>query len=277
MSPETTPDETVATTSATSAAADPDFVVVEDGRRIYYPCSGDGSTDVVLVAGLGNSSFVWSDVQTALAKDDSVRVCLFERAGLGPSDLPERQVDATDAVADLLDVMEITDLSEHVVIVGASYGGLVAQLFARSHPERVAGVVLVDATHPDLDERIESILPPQMAAERRSELGSGPELVSFDGLLASDAAVSAAPPFPPVPLIVLRHGLPFESTHADYPTEAVEALWTELQDDLAAASPCSAERVAETSGHRIHQDQPEFTATAILDVVAAVENGSCPT
>ena len=59
--------------------------------------------------------------------------------------------------------------TEGVTLVGASYGGLVSQLYARQHPDQVGGVVLVDSIHPDLDERIEVILPPAYAEERRTE------------------------------------------------------------------------------------------------------------
>lgn len=265
---------TVSTTSGPSGG-DKGYVEVEPGRRIYFPCQGTGQTTTILIAGLGNSSFVWSPVQGLLAKRDDLRVCLFERASLGPSDQAGGNVDAADAVADLLAALHGLELSDPVVLVGASYGGLVAQLMARTHPDRVSGVVLVDSTHADLDARIDAILPPAISAERRTELGSGPEPVTFDDLLASDRAVIAAPPFPHVPLVVIRHGIPFESSHADYPTDAVEALWRELQDDLAVMSPCSSERLAATSGHRIHQDQPDLVAQAITDVAASVQSDTC--
>jgi pimeloyl-ACP methyl ester carboxylesterase len=59
------------------------------------------------------------------------------------------------------------------VLVGASFGGLNAQLFASEHPREVAGVVLVDGLHPDLDRRIEAILGPRASAERRAALARG--------------------------------------------------------------------------------------------------------
>ena len=92
----------------------------------------------------------------------------------------------------------------------------------------------VDSIHPDIDAEIEKILPPEISQERRDELGGGPEPITFAGLLASGASVNAAPPFPDVPLVVLRHGVPFESSHDDFPSAAVEALWAHLEDELAA-------------------------------------------
>jgi pimeloyl-ACP methyl ester carboxylesterase len=231
---------------------------------------------IVLLSGLGNESSVWTDV-LSLAKEQhpDLVLCVFERAGLGLSDPPAGNVQAADAVDDLVQALTNRSIDAPIILVGASYGGLVTQLFARLHPESVTGVVLVDSIHPDVDAEIEKILPPAIAQERRDELGGGPEPITFAGLVASGASVNAAPPFPDVPLVVLRHGVPFESTHDDFPSAAVEALWAHLEDQLAALSRCSDERVAQRSGHRIHQDQPDLVVTAILDVVDSVSANNC--
>ena len=54
------------------------------------------------------------------------------------------------------------------VLAGASLGGMNAQLFAARHPDEVAGVVLVDSLHPDLDREIEPLLGRRGARERRA-------------------------------------------------------------------------------------------------------------
>jgi pimeloyl-ACP methyl ester carboxylesterase len=253
-----------------------DFVVVAPNRRVYFPCHSGAKLPIVLLSGLGNPSSVWSDVLTlATEQHPELALCVFERAGLGQSDPAAGDVQAADAVDDLVQALNQRSINTPILLVGASYGGLVSQLFARLHPERVAGVVLVDSIHPDLDSEIEKILPPAIAQERRGELGGGPEAITFADLLASDASVNAAPPFPEVPLVVLRHGVPFESSHADFPSAAVESLWAHLEDQLAALSQCSAERVAERSGHRIHQDQPDLVLAAIVDVADSISANGC--
>jgi hypothetical protein len=257
-------------------AHEDDMVEVAPNRSVYFPCPSGAKRPIVLLAGLGSESSVWSEV-LALAKEQHPEwgPCVFERAGLGLSDPPAGNVQAADAVDDLVQALDKRSIDTPVLLVGASYGGLVAQLFARLHPDKVAGVVLVDSIHPDVDAEIEKILPPAIAQERRDELGGGPEPITFEGLLASGASVNAAPPFPDVPLVVLRHGVPFESSHDDFPSAAVEALWAHLEDELATLSPCSDERVAERSGHRIHQDQPDLVVTAIVDVGDSISANDC--
>lgn len=81
----------------------------------------------------------------------ALNVCVFERAGLGQSDPPVGDVQAADAVDDLVQALAGRSIDGPIIVVGASYGGLVSQLFARLHPDKVAGVVLVDSIHADLD------------------------------------------------------------------------------------------------------------------------------
>jgi pimeloyl-ACP methyl ester carboxylesterase len=78
-----------------------------------------------------------------------------------------------------------------------------------------------------------------------------------------------------VPLVVLRHGIPFNSSHEDFPSAAVESVWAHLEDQLASLSQCSDERVAERSGHRIHQDQPDLVVAAIVDVADSISENDC--
>src|SRR5207249_3330770 len=116
------------------------------------------------------------------------------------------------------------------VLVGASLGGLNAQLFAARHPHDVVGLVLVDAIHPDLDRRIVRLLGPAGERAREAALARNPEGVRYADLLASDAQVRHAGALPSVPLLVLRHGVSFDP--AGRPDARVERLWSELQRNL---------------------------------------------
>lgn len=75
----------------------------------------------------------------------------------------------------------------------------------------------------------------------------------------------AAPTIPDLPIIVIRHGLPFEGG-ADWPTAKVESLWVELQNDLATLSSQGKVIVAENSHHRIEEDRPDVVLAAIQEI-----------
>jgi pimeloyl-ACP methyl ester carboxylesterase len=143
-----------------------------------------------------------------------------------------------------------------------------AQLFAATHPEETAGVVLVDSLHPDLDRRIEPLLGRRGARERRQALAQNPEGVTYDDLLAGDDELRAARNhFPPVPLIALKHGISFDL--GGEPVPSIERLWAALQRDNARLSPQGRVVVAAKSHHRIAEDEPDVVVNAIREVVEA--------
>ena len=109
-------------------------------------------------------------------------MCIYDRAGMASSEPgpKPRTIEAmTDELRELLDAAEV---EPPYVLTGASLGGMNAQLFAARHPEDVAGVVLVDSLHPDLDRRIEPLLGRRGARERRDALAQNPEGVRYADL-----------------------------------------------------------------------------------------------
>lgn len=87
--------------------------------------------------------------------------------------------------------------------------------------------------------------------------------------LASVAEERAAPPLPPVPLIVLARGQtpPQEAFLPDWPVEQTEPRHRAMMADLAGRSPRGTLRIADRSGHYIHRDEPELVLAAIRQVV----------
>jgi pimeloyl-ACP methyl ester carboxylesterase len=134
-------------------ALGPDFyanthqaVEVEPGRRLNLVCLGQGAPTVILESGLGGDSLAWRPVQARLAA--FTRTCAYDRAGYGLSDAARRPSDADNIVADLALLLDRAPIDGPVVLVGHSLGGLYATHFTNLHPERVAGLVLMDPAQP---------------------------------------------------------------------------------------------------------------------------------
>ena len=138
-----------------------------NGRYLYFECVGRGSPTVVLEAGFGGGPRDWRDVQPQLGR--STRTCSYARAGLSPSAEIPGVHDAGDEIDDLERLLDRADIDPPYVLVGHSYGGLLARLFAHDHQDDVAGVVLVDASHSEQQERFLAIVPrtPAFARLRR--------------------------------------------------------------------------------------------------------------
>jgi pimeloyl-ACP methyl ester carboxylesterase len=114
------------------------------GRKLHLNCSGKGSPTVLLEAGLGDSSLVWSLVQPKLSAQ--MRACSHDRAGTAWSHDAGPQHSLSQA-ADDLDAL-ITNAGERppYILVGHSWGGWLITVYARRHPDKVRGIVLLDSS-----------------------------------------------------------------------------------------------------------------------------------
>ena len=123
------------------------------GRRMQIDCRGTGTPTVVFEAGLDTmGSLSWSAVQDAVAS--TTRACAYSRPGVMWSD-PRTQKFEPDGVARDLHAL-LTAAGEHApfVLVEHSLGGPYIMTFTRLYPQEVAGLVFVDASHPDQIDRL---------------------------------------------------------------------------------------------------------------------------
>jgi pimeloyl-ACP methyl ester carboxylesterase len=127
----------------------PGLLVHVDGRQMHLQVRGadsDGPT-VVLEAGMGSFSPNWHWVQEELAP--VVRSVSYDRAGLGWSGRSRHPRDAQSIATELRDALREAAIEPPYVLAGHSFGGLPVRAFADLYPELTAGLVLVDASHPD--------------------------------------------------------------------------------------------------------------------------------
>lgn len=131
---------------------------------LHMVCRGKGSQTVVLSSGMGNPAAGWRPLERLLEPD--FRVCSYDRDGLGWSEdsgLPRDAAVASERLARLLDAAVI---AQPVILIGHSYGGVVARVFAADHSERVGALILLDSSHEDMGERF----PPFAQAEFKNLL-----------------------------------------------------------------------------------------------------------
>jgi len=115
------------------------------GFRLHIHCAGEGSPSIVLDAALGGSSLSWSLVQPELATLS--RVCSYDRAGFGWSDSGPMPRTAGRIADELRTLLERAGVPPPFLLVGHSFGGLVALIFVHRFRSETAGMVLVDPAH----------------------------------------------------------------------------------------------------------------------------------
>jgi pimeloyl-ACP methyl ester carboxylesterase len=134
------------------------------GHRLHIHCEGTGAPAVVFDAALGASSVSWTLVRPVIAR--ITRACVYDRAGFGWSEAGPLPRSAGRAAGELHELLQRARVSPPYVLVGHSFGGLVARIFAARHPTETAGLVLVDPAHP------EDWLEPPEEERRRIERGA---------------------------------------------------------------------------------------------------------
>jgi pimeloyl-ACP methyl ester carboxylesterase len=120
------------------------------GWRLHLHCSGERAAAqplVVLEAGAGDFSVDWSLVQPSVAR--FARVCSYDRAGTGWSDLGPRPRTMQQIVWELHELLARAGERAPFLLVGHSYGGALVRMFQREYASDVAGLVLVDAQSDD--------------------------------------------------------------------------------------------------------------------------------
>lgn len=135
------------------------FVTIE-GRRTHFRLSGGGDFTFVLEAGLGDYSDSWGELEHDLARLG--RVFVYDRAGLGWSDSSPHPRTASQMAAELQAVLAAAHVPKPYVLVGHSFGGITVVRFATDHLADVAGLLLIDPSHPDQFKRLPA--PPAMVA-----------------------------------------------------------------------------------------------------------------
>ncbi|MGW2627727.1 alpha/beta fold hydrolase [Streptomyces chattanoogensis] len=269
-----------------------------DGIPLHIVAEGSGPA-CVLSGGLGMAWFDWDAVAALLAPYRTV--IRFDRPGLGlsaPSPVPPALTVEAGRIARVLDAVGHRGPA---TVVGHSLAGFHAEAFARLHPRRCAGLVLLDASieedpHPRLPRAVRTAWASGLAATlsaagmpralgpaaRRltvhaGTVGSHPphpwERAGYrtSRVLRACVLENATYPYQAAELVALRPGHPLPAVPVavlaayDGGETARGLRWLERQRALAAALG-GRFTVAAPAGHLVMADAPEAVARAVLDL-----------
>ncbi len=258
---------------------------IGNGRHLYLECRGKGGPTVILESGYHNSSDPWNQSEAVApavgpavlpALAGTHRVCAYDRPGTlrysDPPTVSDRSSPAAmprsaqDVVGDLHALLASAHLPGPYILVGHSLGGLFARLYAQSYPDQVRAVVFVDA----FGVEIPSLLGSDWPAYRQALDEPLPQFTDASSFEVIDiensvSQVAAAPPFPPIPTVVLTRTEPFviPPTVPSEQGAKLEQAWREAAADLVALRPQTPHIVATGSDHFIQIHQPDLVVAAV--------------
>ena len=266
-------------------------VDIGGGREMFLDCAGTGEPTVILESGIHDSSDYWTvsqllepavDPPVMQGLAETTRVCRYDRPGTVVPDDPRTITDRStpvpmprtinQSVTDLHALLQAADVPGPYVLVTHSWGGMIGQLYTRTYPEEVAGLVLVDAFAPALRELLGDkwdayvkVLnnPPGETLNMHDDYEQFRIDASVDQLLA-------APPMPEVPLVVMSKTAPFPDfpAGAGMTTADLEAVWPDAQQTLVDLLYKTPHLIATGSIHYIQVTEPDLVISATRLVIA---------
>ena len=267
---------------------------------MHIDCTGQESPVVILDSGLGDSYLSYRKVQPQIAR--FARVCSYDRAGIGYSDSSSQPRTSKVMAEELRALLRAAGIAPPYVLVGHSMGGYTVRLYASRYPSEVIGMVLIDAAHPDQENRFPLELknmegtwlreaqflaytmpfgiprlmglcddePPQRAAEcnwHTAREGVA-ELKAFSESAAQTAATGS---LGDMLLAVLSHDP--DKPSAELPPDLARPTndaWEKMQEELSHLSTRGTQTIAKNSAHYIQIDRPDIVIEAIRKVVERV-------
>lgn len=234
------------------------------GETIEYVVAGDGPVTVVLVNGAGGPIEGWHKVFDELAS--IARVFAYNRCGVGGSSGPAKPQTGSNMVESLCAVLGNAGCRPPYVLVGHSFGGLIVNLFARRYPSDVAAVIMLEATAvedvellPVHETRMQRLAA--RIADRFFPPDPNAETVHAE---ATVCELKAAPPFPPVPLLVVTGAKP---AMARFTAPEALAARAAHQRRLVSLSPLGRQVMASRSGHFPQFTEPEVVVAAVKEAI----------
>jgi pimeloyl-ACP methyl ester carboxylesterase len=274
----------------------PGELVDVGGYKMHIDCIGQGSPTVILDAGLGDSFISWSKVQPRIAK--FARACSYDRAGIGYSDPSPRPRTSKDFAEELHILLHNAGIPPPYLLVGHSMGGFDVRLYASLYPSEVAGMVLVDSSHPEQQKRLPPAINDLDATWLREQeffeftmpfgiprllgfCGNDPAVRAVDcnfhsaregvaelkAISESAAQTAATGSLGDTPLVVLSHDP--ATPQFDLPEDLVKPTndaWEQMQEELTRLSARGKQIIATNSGHYIQFDRPDIVIEAVRSV-----------
>lgn len=253
-----------------------EFSVMLRKHRVACAVAGEGRPSVVIETGLGADSQEWEPVQRAIAQHCTV--FRYDRIGRGKSDPAGTVRDVVRLVRELHIALRRACISPPYLLVGHSFGGLIARIFAQQYMREACGLVLVESMHVRQFELLAGEFPPPSEADTPERVRmrafwqggwTDPEATPERlDLVASFRQCAAMGNLGDLPVTVISAGSFSNSRFfsADR-RDRLQSVWDGLQREHLQLSTRAVQVAAPGSQHFVHRDAPDVVINAVLSML----------
>ena len=213
----------------------------------------------VYLHGLGGDGSDVKSISTPLAS--KTRVCTYDRLNVGRSDSDPGRHTGADSVADLHALLEAAGVPGPYLLVGFSFGGLLAIMYAGTYPDQVMGLVSLDGSLPS-DDQVDQLIPADERAQVMAEQEANQERVEFYRTVDQAKALVAKMPDVPVTYLAAR---PVELP-PNWPVKRMQAFIHAKQVQFTKTVP-NGRLVEVQSSHDIDLEKPELVIQEIQRIL----------
>lgn len=287
----------------------PGTLVDVGGRRLHLLCIGEGEPTVIVEGAGFQHALSSARLRERLAS--RATVCSYDRAGTGWSDPASGPISAGDQARELAVLQDRAGLRGPFIIIASSVGGLTAEMFARQFPERVAGLVFLDAANSYMLEQrdrfarwltpaacgagflahfgVIRLLDPLEVREEGSDEARRAAALNYNarrwmqicsmarGLDETVSEFASAPPLPAgLPVLVLSAASSDElapgMVRRVVDVEEFQSAAIAAHKALASATSKGSWQLVPDSTHLIASSQPDAVADAVLQMIEELPN-----
>jgi pimeloyl-ACP methyl ester carboxylesterase len=247
-----------AASNAASGAIDARFDV--GGHELHLACRGAGSPTLVYLHGLGGDSSDALPIYAPLT--NRIRVCVYDRLNAGKSGSDAGRHTGADSLRDLHALLEAADVRGPYLLVGFSFGGLLATMYAGTYPDQVKGILMLDASLPT-DAEVDRLVPAADRPQVIAEAEGNQERVQFYRTLDQAKALLKRVPDVPVTYMAAEPvDLP-----TTWPVEKMRAFILAKQTEFVDRFP-QGRLVRVRSSHDIDLEMPDRVLQEIERILA---------
>jgi pimeloyl-ACP methyl ester carboxylesterase len=115
--------------------------------QLHYVKKGTGNTTVIFQSGMGSSHSIWQEIQENIAHNATT--LSYDRNGIMWSQENNLPVTNRQVTEELEALLEKTHCPKPYILVGHSMAGVYLRSFINKHKEDIAGIIFVEAAHPE--------------------------------------------------------------------------------------------------------------------------------